>query len=253
MSKSHAAGMGSSPTPAQLKELFAQIDTGRITKRRIQRLIGPCVSMCNENAAVRIMGDDIIFPDEIAHALGLKYDDQTYGMLSDSMPGLQQLRICKDKQMLVLPGPPGALDLVGIGNHASSRKIKVAGRRCGKKAVDISSSDDIFGGWYAVRKAELPGSLMTSWSQRTEYVIRNCGYIPTAAEVTWAILAYYLVQGEWLFPIHSVWTASESRNKGQFAVGASPGFGIVVEEMERNIGMSSHTGYTFAYRFHNLK
>lgn len=37
MSESHAAGWTSeSPTPAQLKELFAQIDSGKITKAKLQ-------------------------------------------------------------------------------------------------------------------------------------------------------------------------------------------------------------------------
>jgi hypothetical protein len=37
MGKSRAAGwVSDSPTPAQLKELFAQIDSGRITKERLQ-------------------------------------------------------------------------------------------------------------------------------------------------------------------------------------------------------------------------
>ncbi|MBI4149711.1 hypothetical protein HY491_04640 [Candidatus Woesearchaeota archaeon] len=40
MAKSHAAGWASdAPTPAQIKELFAQIESGRITKQRLQRVL----------------------------------------------------------------------------------------------------------------------------------------------------------------------------------------------------------------------
>jgi len=38
MEKSHAVGRAS-PTPAQLKELFTQIDTGRVTKARLQAFL----------------------------------------------------------------------------------------------------------------------------------------------------------------------------------------------------------------------
>ena len=40
MTKSHAAGWASdAPTPAQIKELFAQIDSGRVTKSRLQSFL----------------------------------------------------------------------------------------------------------------------------------------------------------------------------------------------------------------------
>lgn len=39
MAKSHVSGRASEPTPAQLKELFAQIESGRITKNQLQKLL----------------------------------------------------------------------------------------------------------------------------------------------------------------------------------------------------------------------
>ncbi len=39
MTKSSITGQASEPTPAQLKELFAQIESGRVTKERLQQFL----------------------------------------------------------------------------------------------------------------------------------------------------------------------------------------------------------------------
>jgi hypothetical protein len=41
MSESNAASKGSPPTPAQLKEFFSQIESGNITKERLESFLAP--------------------------------------------------------------------------------------------------------------------------------------------------------------------------------------------------------------------
>src|SRR5262245_42250940 len=71
MPKSHAAGWASdAPTPAQLKEFFAQIESGRITKVRLQSFLR------NETSTVREVkghGAFMAFLNQELDALGLSH------------------------------------------------------------------------------------------------------------------------------------------------------------------------------------
>ena len=50
MDNSHATGWASdAPTPAQLKELFAQIESGRMNKKRLQSILGEAVEQSAAN------------------------------------------------------------------------------------------------------------------------------------------------------------------------------------------------------------
>ncbi len=79
MTKSHATGwVSDAPTPAQMKELFAQIDSGRMTKTRLQ------VALRNEQPQVReIRGREAFraFLDKELGALGLShwYEGDDFG------------------------------------------------------------------------------------------------------------------------------------------------------------------------------
>lgn len=70
MTKSHTAGWASdAPTPAQIKEFFAQIASGRITKARLQSFLR------NETAVIEVKGRATFaaFLDKELGALGLRH------------------------------------------------------------------------------------------------------------------------------------------------------------------------------------
>lgn len=65
MEKSHAAGSGSQPTSAQLKEFFTQIDAGKITKERLQTFLRHPASGVTIDEARAILGERYFYgPDE---------------------------------------------------------------------------------------------------------------------------------------------------------------------------------------------
>lgn len=65
MQKSHAADRGSEqPTPAQLMELFAQINSGRVTKEGLQRFLRGSTQPVTVEVARKIMGKKNFFGPE---------------------------------------------------------------------------------------------------------------------------------------------------------------------------------------------
>lgn len=110
MKKTHAASWGpNAPSPAQLKELFAQCESGRVTGDRLQRFLKGEKSgfrFRNESWVREIMGEDIIFPQEVATAFNIKYSEEDLRKFEVNMPSQATLRWCKESGFAVVAGPP---------------------------------------------------------------------------------------------------------------------------------------------------
>jgi len=72
---SHATGRGSGqPTPAQLKELFAQIESGKVNKGRLQEFLRGSTQTVTVEVAQEIMGKKKFFgPQEWTKLFGKKF------------------------------------------------------------------------------------------------------------------------------------------------------------------------------------
>jgi hypothetical protein len=72
---SHATGYGSEqPTPAQLKELFAQIESGRVNKGRLQEFLRGSTQAITAEIAQEVMGKKNFFgPQEWVKFFGKKF------------------------------------------------------------------------------------------------------------------------------------------------------------------------------------
>lgn len=72
---SHATGRGSGqPTPAQLKELFAQIESGRVNKGRLQEFLRGSTQTVAVEVAQEVMGKKNFFgPQQWAKFFGKKF------------------------------------------------------------------------------------------------------------------------------------------------------------------------------------
>lgn len=175
MSHSHATGYSSEPTNAQFKELFAQVASGRITKRRLQRLLGSArYTLANENEIVRVMGEDIIFPCELAAYLGCSYTQEDYKLLSDTVPDMKTLRWLKKNGYILFPGPEREMKLSEID------AIKL------RYTLRFGGSSVVTPGWHAIRKGLIPNSTWKRVEEGSEYETET-EYMPRMGELAWGI------------------------------------------------------------------
>lgn len=203
MRKSHTAGWASdAPTPAQLKELFSQIASGRITKRRFQTFLRNGVVFKNNGEVARmILGDDIVFPDEIAEARGLSYTDADLKHFADTMPSEEALCWCKVNNYAVVAGPPSPMGLLEVRSLKPCHfYLKNSGwyEKHGFYQNDKAETE-----WLAICKEPAPNSV----NQNRKYLSKD-EQVPNAGEMSWFITTFYRVRGVRLFEKVYVRTSS---------------------------------------------
>lgn len=62
----------------------------------------------NKKIAREILGNDIIFPDEITEVRGLSYSEEQLKQLDQMFPTEDMLRWCRYNNYAVMPAPPSA-------------------------------------------------------------------------------------------------------------------------------------------------
>lgn len=206
MGKSHTAGWASdSPTPAQLKELFSQLESGRITKRKLQGFLRSGQIFKNEDAARLILGDDIVFPDEIAEARGLSYSEDQLRHFAETLPSEEMLSTLRANNFALVAGPPQPMSLIDVRQTESGLFYsKTGGWYEGQKfARDDKAPTD----WLAIRKEPVPGSTNRNWSDQLG-LIKAEERVPNAGEMCWFVTTFFKVRGVRLFGSVYVRTSS---------------------------------------------
>lgn len=235
MRKSHIAGWASdAPTPAQLKELFSQIASGRITKRRLQTFLRNGTVFKNEHenenekVARMILGDDIVFPDEIAEARGLSYTDADLKHFAETMPSEEALRWCKANGYVVVAGPPSPMGLLEV----RSLKPNYFYPKTGEEWYEWDAflhDDKAKTEWLSIRKAPVPNSVNLKWDDQLRLLSKD-EKLPNAGEISWFITTFYAVRHVWLFKRVYVRTSSCTSDFSQIDVGDLGGNKLHVRE-----------------------
>jgi hypothetical protein len=206
MRKSHTAGWASdAPTPAQLKELFSQIASGRINKRRLQTFLRSGTVFKNEEVARMILGDDIVFPDETAEARGLSYTDAQLKHFADTMPSEEVLRWFKTNGYAIVAGPPSPMGLLEVRSLKSEHFYSKAGGWYEGHA--FGNDDKAQTEWLAIRKEPVPNSFNQNWNEQLRLLSKD-EQVPNAGEMSWFITTFYEVRGVRLFEKVYVRTSS---------------------------------------------
>jgi|GEM_PF-1676615 len=195
----HANGWGENyPTPGQYKELFAQVDSGKVTSESLQRFLCGELELekkTNWNDAIKILGDDIISPSELFEAYGIPVYHLPIQarMFERALPSKRKLNWLRDNDYMLIAGPSRSLSILDIQNILRQREFPDL-----KIDVDVdyfSQTSNQLGnvvscGWYEIRKSELPGSLQRCWNDRAD---TRMG-VPNIAEVAWAFISYKMVR-----------------------------------------------------------
>ncbi len=246
MKKSHIAGWASdSPTPAQLAELFRQIQNGRVTKKKLQAFLRRGVIFKNEDIARKILGDDIIFPDEIAEACGLSYSEEQLKRLADVLPSEDVLRWCKANNYVVAACPPKPMSLLEV----RSLKPDIFYSKSGGWYVDqeFAQEDKTSFGWLAIRKDIVPKSQSKNWDEQLR-LLAGEELVPNAGEFAWFITTYYEVRGVRLFERIYARTSSVDSGGDRVYVGNFDSEGLGVND-DWDDSRSDYLGVSSARKF----
>ncbi len=206
MKKSHTTGWASdSPTPAQLKEFFSQLESGRITKRKLQGFLRSGQAFASEDLARKILGDDIIFPDEVAEARGLSYTEDQLRHFVETIPSKEVLRSLKANNSALVAGPSSPMSLLDVRQLESGPFYSKAG---GWYEVQKFASDDkVPTEWLAIRKDPVPNSTSRNWSEQLG-LIKAEERVPNVGEISWFAATFFKVRGARLFESVYVRTSS---------------------------------------------
>lgn len=227
MTTSHAiASASEAPTPKQMKEFWSQVANGRVTKRKLQSFLRRDDKVLKNEDTVRlILGDDIVFPDEIAEARGISYADADLKHFADTMPSEEALRWCKANSYAVVAGPPQSMNLLGVRQMESGLFYSKTG---GWYEDQKFARDDMaLTNWLAIRKELAPNSTNRSWNEQLG-LLTSEERVPNAGEMGWFITTFFKVRGVRLFGSVYVRTSSVDSLGYRVFVGHFDSYGLYV-------------------------
>jgi hypothetical protein len=171
-----------------------------------------------------ILGSDFISPDEVATARGLTYTDKQLAEFGNTLPSVEELRWCRDNNMMLVPGPPTAMSLLqiralnptyfyrqGLDNDSTGWYDDVA--------QSFARHEDAKSFWIAFCKEAVPNSQNMSLSEQLKLMVSPM-ILPSIAEAVWCLTAYKAVRDICLMPSDYIRTCSLDSQGDPVDVGA---------------------------------
>jgi len=180
----------------------------------------------NEEIARLILGDDIVFPDEIAEARGLSYTDAQLKYFAE-MPSEEALRWCKANGYAIVAGPPSPMGLLEVRSLKSEHFYSKAGGWY--EGYAFGNDDKAQTEWLAIRKEPVPNSFNQNWNEQLRLLSKD-EQVPNAGEMSWFITTFYEVRGVWLFEKVYVRTSSVASGGDRVSVGVFDEGGLLVSD-----------------------
>lgn len=145
-----------------------------------------------------ILGDDFLSPEDVAKVYGFSYSDEQMANFAETLPDLVTLMWLRSNGYMLVATPPTDCNLLQVrdlGNQLFYSKS------VGQYAEDNQkfSRNDIVkaASWLAIRKEPYPSSLRKTWDEQ-KALLADEEHVPNAAEVSYAVSAYYKVWGIYL-------------------------------------------------------
>lgn len=215
----HASGCEPDyPSPGQLKELFAQVESGKITFGNLQFFLNGKLDqlLLEERASSedikKIMGDDFIIPGQSYEHFFQNYTRIQHRMFNQALPTKRKVEWLKNNNYMLIPGPSHTFTVYDLQKYFQAKEIGELKIRTKAPKSDYDEFNIIANivqcGWYEIKKTEFPGSRGRSWNDcvkssrdafpRSKYAQKN--EIPNIAEAIWAFTIYKAVGGVNLLP-----------------------------------------------------
>jgi len=201
-----AAWRSSAPTPAQLKELFAQIESGRITSAVVQSLLRGETGFKHEALCRNVLVGDIIFPEDIEGVTNLRYPHEDHAEYRRKLPNQDLLWWCRKNEYALIAGPPLPLSLSDLYGMWPERFQKMPNIKAG-----YVTHEKVSPGWLYIGKrvvlvsAHLPQSAQIKLLSPKER-------LPNIAELGWALFIYRIVRSRWLLDCEALRTSTMAQN-----------------------------------------
>jgi len=242
MERSHATvAVSDSPTPRQMKEFWLQVGRGQITHGTFQVFLRRGADFKKEEIAREILGNDIIFPNEIAEVRGLSYSEEQLERLAGMFPSEEVLHWCKANNYAVMACPPEPMSLLEV----RVLKPELLYSKSGGWYIDqaFAEDDKTDFGWLAICKDVVPKSLSKDWNEQL-ILITGEERVPNAGEFSWFITTYYEVHGVRLFEHIYARTSSVNSGGNHVYVGRFDSRGLSVayywdDDRDDGLGVSS--------------
>ncbi len=201
-----------SPTPGQLKEFFAQIESGRVTNKRLQIFLDgqeantrPTVVAAarefypEEQLPREILGEDYLAIGEVEKATNQPFTDDQVAMLRGQLSKLDKktLASLKKKGVVLMAQPAKQGSLIEVRNWA--RELFYTKEKALYENHPFARDEQSSKGLIALRKEVVPGSLNKTWDEQLG-LLQDGEVVPNAAEFTSCVTIYAKVRGIRLFP-----------------------------------------------------
>lgn len=201
-------------------------------------------AITTEEVARMILGEDIIFPNEITKAWGLSYADADLRRFMETIPSIEALRWCKVNGYAVVAGPPTPMGLLEVRSLKPDHFYSENGGWYEK--YTFSSYDKAESKWLAIRKKSVPSSLDKKWNYQLRLLTKD-EQIPNAGEMGWFITTFFEVRSIRLFEQIYVRTSSVALNNGCVIVGFFVLGGLRVSDVKNtlrfdDLGLASSRG-----------
>ena len=245
---SHATGRGSGqPTPAQLKELFAQIESGRVDKGRLQEFLrGPTQSLTVEGAQ-GIMGKNYFFgPNEWTKFFGNKFQLTTVPEIPWSQNELEHPGIGQEHFLFLgldrLDDKPLNLPtwhrLYPGENHPKSYWSWYLTHKFAQTPCEPR--------WYLMPVGIVEGSRSLSYDHQI-VLLPDKYEVPSASARVTANILYYLLNMKYLDTGYWARTSDKSDNGLRITVQGYPDLGLIADSWTN--GRFASTGVSASRKF----
>jgi hypothetical protein len=235
------------PTPVQLKEFFAQIENGSITREKLEAFLGCSIGHHPRfNVARTILKNDFIAPDDIVKAYNYKiaYNDDKLQYLVETFPSEEVIKWCRGNNFILIAGPPIPLSLMDIYN-LDPKVFSAKTFACWYLQLDeiFPCADKVSDQWLMLRKSIIANSTNQGWIEQ-QRILAAGECVPNIAEAAWGIASYKKMHDHWLFVDLDARTSSQDLNGNPVSIGCTSYGGIhiynfVNDSKLNNLGLIS--------------
>lgn len=199
MSKSHVADRASEPTPAQMKEFYAQVESGRITRGRLQKFLrdnatGSATSWqpVSVHLAEMIMSNFIGIGEATKLNIAVPINSAKYTLVPFSEAELENANE-KGQTLVAMP----SINLATLLAFLPEQLLFKQTWYCQATERAAIANQNTNPGYYLLYPT-LPGSAGKVYEEQVE--LQPAGYVlPNAAEIVYAVAACLMKYDEALF------------------------------------------------------
>ena len=140
-----------------------------------------------EALARLILGDDLITPEDIESATGIRYTDEQKAHAAETMPtDLETLQAIKADGMAMVFGPSEDMSLLEVRDLDNQLFCLEKDGWYAESKHSFSRTDKVRGGqWLIIRKTPVDESTSKNWSEQSA-MIKLGDRVPNAAEMSYA-------------------------------------------------------------------